>query len=360
MLKKGPSLAILSSLRPTSDLPFGGQTEPFLEIINIARKRGWNAFVITPEDIEWDNRSLLGYVPKESGLAWKQVPFPMPTVIYNRLPNRSIEQKDEYREILSKIKQAYGKRFFNPFFLNKWSIYRILASYRFTKNLLPETHKWSIENFRAMLQKYPTLYIKPVDNSLGIGIFRITHEKEQNQIILWDANKNQTAFTHDNLIRAWSDLPFHNSPYLIQKGISLAQVDGRPFDFRVLYQKDKNGQWKKTGFAARIAGEGSITTHVMYGGCRAPGYHLLKQVYGKKNAQLLLNKLSRIGRIVPALIERALKEQFGEMEFDIGIDKKGKIWVFEVNSKPFKFDEPLIRAKSLVRLMHYVNYLVKT
>ncbi len=44
---------------------------------------------------------------------------------------------------------------------------------------------------------------------------------------------------------------------------------------------------------------------------------------------------------------------------DLGIDSEGVLWFFEANSRPMKFDEPLIRKKSLERIFHYSDYLIK-
>jgi hypothetical protein len=124
-------------------------------------------------------------------------------------------------------------------------------------------------------------------------------------------------------------------------------------------QKDKTGQWKRTGLAARVAGKGSITTHCFYGGTRVPAEEAIKQAarncgFSVTNAK---KQLHHIQIIIPKYIEKAFNKPFGELEMDIGLDRMGKIWFFEANSKPFRFDEKLIRAKSLVRLIHYVSYL---
>jgi hypothetical protein len=46
------------------------------------------------------------------------------------------------------------------------------------------------------------------------------------------------------------------------------------------------------------------------------------------------------------------------MSMDLGVDTTGKLWFFEANSKPMKFDEPHIREKSLRRLVRFWKYLV--
>lgn len=58
----------------------------------------------------------------------------------------------------------------------------------------------------------------------------------------------------------------NNKEYIIQQGIHLSTYQGRPYDIRVLVQKNGKGQWHMTGMGIRVAGEQSITTHVPQGG----------------------------------------------------------------------------------------------
>jgi len=58
-------------------------------------------------------------------------------------------------------------------------------------------------------------------------------------------------------------------------------------------------------------------------------------------------------------IERSARTLLGEMSMDLGIDETGRIWFFEANSKPMKFDEPHIRQKSLERIFQYSLHLYR-
>ncbi len=54
--------------------------------------------------------------------------------------------------------------------------------------------------------------------------------------------------------------------YIVPARHSAGYVERRPFDLRVLVQKNSKGQWDITGVGARVAGSSSITTHVPRGG----------------------------------------------------------------------------------------------
>lgn len=360
MLKKPITLGILSVLRDNSDLPFGSQTEPFKEIINVARKKGITAFVFTLDGLNLKFNTTYGYIPIEEPPQWECRYFKMPKIIYNRLPNRTSEQREDIQPILSKVAAQYEQRFFNPFFLNKEYVYKALYENKSTRKFLPETRKLSWKNLFEIIEKHGSAYLKPAENSLGLGISKWTANKTLQQITYTRLNKFKKTIGINDFQELWPKYPFHEKPYLVQQGINLAYFRNNPFDFRVLYQKDGTGSWKKTGFAARVAGEDRITTHVVYGGSRESARRVLEESFGKTAAKQIIKEIAALAEIVPPLLEKSLNSSFGEMEIDIGVDVEGKLWIFEVNSKPFKFDEPIIRAKSLVRLMDYVTYLAKS
>ncbi len=357
MLQMAPTLGILSTLRSNPELPFGGQTEPFAELISAARARGCKAFVFCLEDIRWDHQKMNGFIPTKDTQVWKQLEFDFPTVIYNRLPNRAVEQRPEYQDTLGRLKKSYKARLFNPFFLNKLEIHSVLADHPKAAQWLPETTKCSINTLESMLTKHTSIYLKPAENSLGRGIYRISYNKTLDVVTCVGSDRNVTTSTFADFLQDWPTLPFSDKPYLIQQAIALAELCGQPFDFRVLYQKDKNGLWNKTGFAARIAGSGSITTHVLYGGTRFAGTKILRTVFPQTTVRDINKKISQVGKIVPPIIESAYSTNFAEFEMDIGVDAAGMPWIFELNSKPFKFDEPIIRTKSLARLLDYILFL---
>lgn len=59
-------------------------------------------------------------------------------------------------------------------------------------------------------------------------------------------------------------------------------------------------------------------------------------------------------------IAQALNEEIkdlAEMSMDLGLTEDGKLWFFEANAKPEKFDEPTIRRLSLSNLIHYAQYV---
>lgn len=361
----GPILGILSLPRNLPNPFSAGQNESFIEIMSVAEKMNCFAYVFSPLDIDWSKKATWGYRynSKLQPGEWERLLFPLPSIIYNRIPNRTLEKREDINNILTDLRKRYGSRFFNPFFLDKWTLHRILSNHEKTKIFLPETIKLeTTENLKSMLRRHKSVYLKPIASSLGHEIMKVINKETHLHFYYQSLNepfregKVQNCNELLNLIQA-PEKP----AYLIQQAIHLAEYNDKAFDIRYLVQKNSQGKWQKTGLAARIAGENSITTHVFYGGTRIPAETALQYATAKHNFSMnkITKQLKLIQTLIPQTIEHAFKTAFGELEIDIGIDQKGKLWFLEANSKPFKFDEKMIRAKSLIRLMDYVSYLDK-
>src|SRR5690606_15308905 len=132
--------------------------------------------------------------------------------------------------------------------------------------------------------------------------------------------------------------------YLVQQAVPLLTVKGRPFDVRALVQKEHDATWRITGMAARIAGPGQITTHRPRGGSRARLDPLLRSLFPQSDrAETVKRDLQRVILHAAEVFDRETGEVHGELSMDIGIDREGHPWIFEINAKPAIFDEPSIR-----------------
>lgn len=351
---------ILSTLRYQGQQPFAGQSEPFAELLEIARRRKITAYVFTKENIDWQQQRVTGWVYRNKPVpGWRQRFFPLPAVIYNRIPSRALESQPAMQEFLALLKNRYGPRFFNPGFLDKWKTYRCLAGVKRIGCYIPETQLvTSPQTVSQLLTRHGDIYLKPRANSLGIGISRIIRipgGKYACRTRLRNGEVSTATFTAAEDLLASLPLWQKDVSYLAQQTVKLTCYRNRPFDIRLLAQKDRCGQWRKTGWAARVAGPDSVTTHVIYGGEGLP----VSTVLGSRYYARARAKAKIMAGSVPKIIENAWQSYFGEMEMDVAVDANGNLWLLEVNAKPFKFDESLLRTKSLLRLTDYACYLAE-
>jgi hypothetical protein len=121
--------------------------------------------------------------------------------------------------------------------------------------------------------------------------------------------------------------------YLVQQGIQLATFQKRPFDFRVHLHKNQQNEWVVSCMAAKVAGSGSVTTHVRTGGTVIPGEELLAYLFGRQ-WQIMQERIAEAAIKLATAIEQAHDVYLGELGLDMGIDTHGHVWMFEANSKP--------------------------
>jgi hypothetical protein len=124
-----------------------------------------------------------------------------------------------------------------------------------------------------------------------------------------------------------------NRVYLMQPMLELKGPDGEPFDLRVLMQKDKSGHWTLTGVAARLGAPDSVTANLHGGGTAASAEDVLTRLFGELRGAELAQEVSRMSFLIVARLEQTWG-RFAEIGLDFGIDRSGKLWFIEANSKP--------------------------
>lgn len=350
----GPLIGILTVGEKTG---FQGNRENFKDIFLSGKKWGALVYVFTPDGINWEKKRIRGYLYNELGNSWQELTLPFPHVIYNRIPTRKAEQRPDVIETLRRIREMPNVTFFNRCFFDKQKLFAMLETHKEILPHLPETKKLdTLPRFRHFCGEHRFVYLKPVRGKAGEGIMRIDYRNNR-----W---RLQRLKDHKALTRRFSSLddmwPYvkrqiRKKRYIMQQGIRRAFYQGKPFDLRVLVQKNGTGEWGVTGIGIRRAGSQNITTHVPRGGSIHSVAPVLSALF-PHDSQKVKDEI----RKTALAIARALQEEIpdlAEMSMDLGLTQDGKIWLFEVNAKPEKFDEPAIRTRSLSNLIHYAQFI---
>jgi len=355
-----PVVAILTM--PDSIKGFRGNHANFVDIVRTGKEMGFPIYVVTLSDLKLSAGTVKGYTLNTSNDKWRIQQFPLPQVIYNRIPLREDEEKPWVRSKINSYLAHPSIHFYNPYFFNKWDLFEWLKASKSTEYLVPMTKRLIGEvSLTKILDKYPYLYLKPESGKAGKGIMMLKFQKDKSLPYRLKIQNNRKSITYKSasMRRLWIRLKKEtgDSPYIVQQGIQLATVENRPFDLRIMVQKTGKGQWGVTGVGARMAGLKSITTHVPRGGTIENPSKLLSVLFGTDMSAMILNQIKTTSLIIARQIEKASSFKLGEMSMDLGIDNLGKVWFFEANSRPMKFDESPIRKKSLERIFEYSQYL---
>ncbi|MDQ0087018.1 hypothetical protein J2T12_000412 [Paenibacillus anaericanus] len=342
---------------------FKGNRANFRDIMKTGRDLNFPVYVVTTKDLKLSASRIQGYLFSPEEKAWHKEWCPLPDVIYNRIPLREDERKKAALQKIDECLHHSSIHIYNPFFFNKWRLFDWLKKGHSTKALVPDTKRMlASKSLSAMLRTYQSLYLKPESGKAGKGIMLLQFDASSPmpyRLTIQGQRKKNIVYKTAVLSSLWKRIRKETgkTPYIMQEGISLATFRNRHFDLRVLVQKTGKGVWMVTGVGARLAGLKRITTHVPQGGSVEDPEKLLIPVFGQEMTTILLNRLKSNSLLIAKQLEKGAGYNLGEMSMDLGIDTNGKMWFFEANAKPMKFDEPHIRKKSLERIFHYSHYL---
>lgn len=343
--------------------PIGERSMYFAKLLTAARKCGSYAFVFGSHQVDFKEQTITGLMYNKKG--WKQIKVPFPDVVYDRLPNRSSESLEQIAETRHRLQSQYFIPWFNPGFFDKWKVFEKLQEDETVNHYLPGTVlDPKQETLAKMLEEYEQIYIKPANGSLGLGIQQILKPENEKYYYCRFRTGNE------NRLRSYSSLtrlikqqyPSGDlTGFIAQQGIDLHRINQRPMDYRVHTNKNKEGKWEVTAIAAKIAGEGSLTTHTSSEGTVKTLNELITDYGLNKDYE---KTLTEAALKLSHSLDRKIAGFIGEFGFDLGITKNGDIYLFEANSKPGRsiFDHKRLKGEELktrILPMEYAIYLAK-
>jgi hypothetical protein len=218
---------------------------------------------------------------------------------------------------------------------------------------VPEMNWLDSSSLKRMIKTYSTVYIKPDKGRQGKGVIRVKKLNNSKSEISY---KQKTKRVSSKKVMKEIKKNIHlRKKYLIQQGIKLATYHRRPFDVRLVLQKPLN-RWRLTLMTAKVAPRrNSIVTNVSKG---AKDVNVVKVLHGVDqplNVLEVLRELIDVSHQIVQVLDSHFPLQI--VGLDMGIDKKGKVWFIEANTKPDctglrKLDRKLYRkyleAKKLI------------
>ncbi|MBB6632696.1 YheC/YheD family protein [Cohnella thailandensis] len=212
---------------------------------------------------------------------------------------------------------------------SKWLKTNALLSNPFTARHIPPSRLYSASNLRAMLAHHGTVVIKPVRGGGGIGVMKISASGGTYRSTYMDSTRSFNSFSG---LLAHVDRNRRGRRYLIQKGIPLATVSGRPIDYRVKYVKE-NGVWTFRSMVGRVARRGLFVTNLCRGGELLTAAQGISRSLSSRSVSSKKREMRQLTRVATQLLE-ARFPGVGQLGYDYGIDRNGRIWILEVNTRP--------------------------
>lgn len=329
-----------------------------------AKKLGLNVFVFTPKDVNYSQNQIHALFYDPDSQTWSRKWTSFPNLIYDRC---RIQRTYRFEQ-LKRFRSRYGHlTFLNRPLRNKWTVHSVLSKDARFKGYLPATRYIdSVQDVIDMLGKHSLVYLKPINGTGGRGILRIEKQKDgmlhiqgrdQSRRIIKPRQISSSALK--GFLSPWN---LKGNRYIVQQGIQIKLGSGRVHDYRLLVQKNGEGNWEATGCAGRIGAAGSVTSNLHGGGHAATMDDLLKDwIRDEAKIAQVKDDASKFGVGVAAYLEKCFG-RLCELALDIAIDRKGGIWLLEVNPKParevFKqAGEKDVYRKAIVKPLEYALWL---
>jgi glutathione synthase/RimK-type ligase-like ATP-grasp enzyme len=346
MIHIGPTIGILTGFLP-NELGFDPKSvqAELIFLSKIGQNLPAQVYMFTPSSINWASRTARGYIYQqlspEHGI-WRSSLYALPDVIYDRISSRTGEARAGIKNSKKKLMNLPHLKYFNPSFLNKWEVHKLLVNNTNLIPYLPETQLLSGSSMKDMIVKHQTLYLKPCNGSQGNGIIKvICNDKGKLQYTVYRKVRyaGHAENTEDFMKRSRGARK--GKPYIVQQGLNLSTFDESPFDIRIIYQKNHEGEWKISKQFVRVAPQGSSVANLSRGGRAETSKRVFASILNR-NKKLIEDKhkeLRKLCNMVAVTLESSSRKLYGELGLDIGIDKGGNFWLIEVNSKPRKTTE---------------------
>ncbi|MBQ4900739.1 YheC/YheD family protein [Paenibacillus sp. Marseille-P2973] len=213
---------------------------------------------------------------------------------------------------------------------NKWLKTEALLRNADVAAHIPQTRMYSAESLRSMLHQFGMVVIKPLRGGGGYGVIKVTYSRGVYAFTNMSAQKAFRSF--DAMFQALNRVKVGRK-YMIQQGIHLARIGGRPIDYRVKVVK-QNGAWVYRAMVGRLARPGLFVTNLCKGGSLLTAKQgLVLSLRRKGAARQKRQEMRNLTNTCIGILESAFPG-IDQLGFDYGIDRSGKVWIFEVNTRP--------------------------
>lgn len=293
--------------------------------------------------IDWDNMVINGLYYEAEENKWKYGVLPMPSVVFRRAFYTN-------EEVVDKLKLLTGNKVFNSTRFDKWEVHKILEKNLNFKKYLPETYDMvNVKFFHNLIKKSGKIILKPAGLSRGRGICFI--QRIGDSFAIYDYRNSDDAnfyILKKKEIDLFLKKNFLNRNYIIQNQLTLATINGSPFDIRIVMGKNPDKCWKCRGIECRLAGSKNKITNISRGGQALSINNAIKLAFGKNvNGNKIKEKLISVATEFCEFMDKT-GEHFAEFGLDFAIDPQQHFWFIEANVRP------VFRG---FKTMDYKNYL---
>jgi glutathione synthase/RimK-type ligase-like ATP-grasp enzyme len=220
---------------------------------------------------------------------------------------------------------------------SKWTKTLVLLKSNKLRKYVPETKLYNKSSLRSLLDKYKMVYVKPVKGTVGNGVMKVekSWKKGRHKYRYQYGTTKRNFHVYDTMYKSISKSKLKRR-YLVQKGIRLLTFNNRPFDIRIMVQKDTKRKWEASGYIGRVAHPKKIVTNFHNSGKALPLEFLLQGYVQGGEKKKYIGSLKTLGYRIAKHMNKHYPG-FREVGVDLALDKDLKPWILEVNTAPDPF-----------------------
>lgn len=262
------------------------------------------------ESVNWETKTIKGYVYDEVKCHKKQSSFPNNIIVVD---DKLIEEVNpQWRKLIIPFPiEGYLVK-------DKWAIYERLQNGEFHNELIPSEKIKSSGHFFRMLKEYRKLVIKPT-----VGVNQYVIEQKGNRYFVIGGEK--TIEKSRGELRQFVIELQKQEQHIVQPHLLCRTKDGEVFDFKVSLQKDEHNQWEIKKIVPRFylrnhpyLANGDIDFFLKY--CFP-----FNSVVTKQNLHTFcLQFLQKLDEVY---------KEIGELSLYVKLDDLQKVWVDEIQWK---------------------------
>jgi hypothetical protein len=325
MLLSGDVLALLH----------GPMRERYQRLQHEALEAGLQPLCFAIDGVDIRTGRVVGWADQEG--QWSPVTTEIPDVIYHRATYPTREERQRVSALLRELEVQHGTTLLNSAnSISKSLVTEALGFFPDTADLAPASVPYSgNDSLWAMIDAHHGVIVKKDHGSHGSDVLAVGPVAGGWEVRGSAGGKPVAeVFGQFNMLADFLALVQEGEPWIIQQRIGLPQIDDRPFDLRAILQKDGRGLWQVPLLLVRHARPGSIAANMSQGatphlpeaflaqfGRQVPGCARMVETASRAALQTAAALESRFGRL-------------GELGIDIGLDREGRPWIFEANTKP--------------------------
>lgn len=286
-----------------------------------AAMQGAQLVYFGPSDVNIETRSINVLIYEGGG--WTRRTTPIPPVIDNDEDSRSATA---VWDVLSR-----HARMTTPQLGGKLEVMRRMeAAGLYDEHRIPSVVITCFDDLLDSLLWHSKIVTKPIRSAQGANVSFFSCEDEG-----YKANiGGRAALLDADGLRAFYESHIKGRNYIAQKYISSTTLLGLPFDIRLHLRRDHLAEWRTVKIYARIGGERGVTSNLNTGGSVAFAHTFLRGQFGRKS-KAIWARLQGLAREFPPKFQALYDDRIIDaLGVDLGVDREGKMWIFEVNSYP--------------------------